>query len=451
VPSRPILPAALSTASARNAAVVLLARRAAHRLDLEARAARFTREVSLTLAAVLLIGVGAASAEPVRPAAAPAAAPSPVAVASPSASAPAGPPARTAQAAPAHDLPAPAVQAPAPSPVAAAPAAPPAAVERWLPTGTGMWLHDWNRSQGGDAQDVVARSMRSGFTHLYVQTGSTKKGWIGEEVLSELLPATRHTPIKVIAWDFPKLIDPEADARRMVRAATWSRPNTATVAAVAPDIETAAEGTRISAENVTRYYRELRRLLPKHVPILATVPWPSEKRTDSYPYAATAPWSDAIIPMAYWYNRDPAVVTATSMAWLARFGKPVMPVGQGYDGRIDVPYLAKDPDLAGSVTAFIDTARQHEARSISLWSWQTTEGAPWTSLAKAAGTIGPQPAPPATPAAPAEAVDAPADQAQSAPGGSTPPGAGEPAARRQGPATAPGRRRDQPPGQGGGR
>jgi hypothetical protein len=277
-----------------------------------------------------------------------------------------------------------------------------------------MWLHEWNKSQGGNARDVVARSQRSGFTHLYVQTGSTRKGWIGDEVLNELLPATRGTGIAVIAWDFPKLIDPEADARRMARAVSVSPGGGPSVMAVAPDIETAAEGTRINAPNVTRYYAELRRRLPAHVPILATVPWPSEKRTGRYPYAATAPWTDAVIPMAYWYNRSPAVVTATSMTWLKRFGKPVMPVGQGYDGRIDAPYLAPDPTPYRSVAAFLDTARQHGARSVSLWSWQTTGGRQWTAITDAAGSFGP----PAT--ALAAPTTAPADAAADAAKGMAP-------------------------------
>lgn len=118
------------------------------------------------------------------------------------------------------------------------------------------------------------------------------------------------------------------------------------------------------------------------------MPWPSEKRTGSYPYAATAPWSDAFIPMAYWYNRDPSVVTETSMTWLARYGMPVMPVGQGYDGRLDAPYLAEDPDPGGSVAAFIDVARKHGAQSVSLWSWQTTGDLQWAALTEAAGTVG---------------------------------------------------------------
>lgn len=273
-----------------------------------------------------------------------------------------------------------------PAPVSAAAEAAPAplpAPSRWLPTGTGMWLHDWVNSEGGSAPAVVSRAQASGLTHLYVQTGSTKKGWIGEQVLSELLPATVGTDLKVIAWDFPKLIDPEADALRMAAAATWSRPGVPQVAAVAPDVETSSEGTRLSPDNVARYYATLRAALPPEVAVLATVPWPSEKRTGSYPYAETAVHSDAFVPMAYWYNRSPTVVTDTSMRWLAQFGLPVMPVGQGYDGRIDAPYLPEDPDPAGSVQQFVDAARSRGAPSISLWSWQTTPAPQWDVLARA--------------------------------------------------------------------
>ena len=424
---------ALAAAAARLDDRALGALRAAgERYDVAHRASRATREIALTLAAVLLVGAGAATAQTPGETV-PVAAAAPVAPAPPVAPRPAPPAQPTELISLAERVFT--LEPPAPKPPAAAPprrpapkpaAVPPPPRERWLPTGTGMWLHEWHRSQGGDARDVVARSLRSGFTHLYVQTGSTRKGWIGDEVLTELLPATRGTGIAVIAWDFPKLIDPEADARRMARAVTAGPKGGPRVMAVAPDIETAAEGTRINAPNVTRYYAELRRRLPAEVPILATVPWPSEKRTGSYPYAATAPWSDAFIPMAYWYNRSPAVVTATSMTWLARFGKPVMPVGQGYDGRLDAPYLKPDPTPYRSVDAFVDTARQHGARSISLWSWQTTGDRQWTAITDAKGTIGPAAGPKAAPPAVA------------------PPDAAVDAARGK----APGRQRDRPKGQG---
>jgi hypothetical protein len=388
----------------------------AERLDVRARAVRCLREIAVVLAAVLVLGAGAATAEPAADQAPVAAVPAAATESSPRQARAATESAQETSSVRISALPAPVAEltplsaaaakraaaretaerddpaaARSRRPAAAAPDA--AAPDRWLPTGTGMWLHEWKQTQKGNAASVAARAQRSGFSHLYVQTGSSKKGWIGEEVLSQLMPALAGTDIAVIAWDFPKLDDPEEDARRMARAARWSRPGAPRVMAVAPDVETGAEGTDLSGDRVVRYYRELRRLLPDSMAILATVPWPSEMRTGSYPYATTAPYADAFIPMAYWYNRPSDVVTATSMTWLKRFGKPVMPVGQGYDGRLDVPWLKADPDLPGSIAAFISTARKHGAQSLSLWSWQTTGGAEWTELVKAAGTVGPKPAP----------------------------------------------------------
>ncbi len=310
---------------------------------------------------------------------------------------------RTAATAPVGSVVAP-VLAVAPSPVAvprAVPAPVPAAaptrrpakrpatkavrkkpVVRWLPSGTGMWLHEYERTEGGDPRAIVARAQHMGLTTLYVQTGSSKKGWIGTPVLTGLLRATKGTGIDIIAWDFPTLKNPVADARRMARAASFRCSGCARVAAVAPDVETAAEGTRIRDGGVARYYTALRQALAEHIAILATVPWPSEKRVGSYPYARTAALSDAILPMAYWYNRDPARVTATSMGYLSHFRKPVMPVGQGYDGRLDAPYLKKDLDPFGSVAAFLSTARARGAQHVSLWSWQTTGGHQWSALRK---------------------------------------------------------------------
>jgi hypothetical protein len=353
------------------------------------------RELSLTAAVVLLLGLGAAGASTDGEArAVTAAAQAPVDTRDrlvPLERADAGPVGPRAARSEARGLP-PGLNAPTPAPLPVAePAGAPAEgpqevgepVERWLPTGTGMWLHDWALTEGGNAGAVVARATAGGLSHLYVQTGSTKKGWIGDEVLRELLPATKGVGLDVIAWDFPKLVDPEADAQRMADAATWRRPGVPRVAAVAPDVETAAEGTHLSPDAVARYYTTLRRLLPEDVAVLATVPWPSEKRIGSYPYAETAPHVDAFVPMAYWYNRAPGLVTATSMQWLAGFGKPVMPVGQGYDSRLDAPYLPADPDPSGSVQAFVDAARAGGARSVSLWSWQTTGGPQWDVLVRA--------------------------------------------------------------------
>ena len=257
-----------------------------------------------------------------------------------------------------------------------------AVVKRWLPTGTGMWLHEWDKSNGGNARRIVQRAKVSGVSTLYVRGWSKKEGWEAPKVLRQLLPATKHSNIKVVVWEFAYLKNPVAEARRLAAAAKVRVPGSPRVVAVAPDIETAAEGTYINSRRVMLYMSTLRRALPKDVSILATVPWPSEVRRGHYPYAATAHYANALLPMTYWYNRSPVTVTASSIRYLKRYHRPVMPVGQGYDGRLDAPWLPK-ANIAKQVGAFLVTARRAKVRAISLWSWQTASTPVWSKLSTA--------------------------------------------------------------------
>jgi hypothetical protein len=258
----------------------------------------------------------------------------------------------------------------------------------WLPTGTGLWVHDWSKTMHGNARAVVRRARAYGVSTLYVHTGKLKGGFVGAPILRRLLPATRGTSIRVVAWDFPTLDHPWWDARRLAAAARYRPPGRGSprVAAVAPDIETAAEGTRSSGRRVAMYLRTLRRMLPQGTPIIATVPWPSEQRRGQFPYGTVAHYANALAPMAYWYNRSPSVVTSYSISWLRRYHRPVFPVGQGFDSRVDAPYLHRS-NQRHEVTAFFRAARHAHVTAVSLWSWQTAGAAQWHALASYRGAF----------------------------------------------------------------
>lgn len=286
----------------------------------------------------------------------------------------------------------PALAAAAPARHRAAPARRPAAhharahvhstPHRWLPTGTGMWIYQWNHTNGGRTNAVMKRARTVGLTHLFVRTGSTHDGFTGAGVLRAILPAAHRAHVAVIAWDFPELTHPIADAKRLAHAAKFGTRDGLRVSAVAPDIETPAEGTSSTTGAVRLYLITLRKLLPRSVPILATVPWPSAARVGRFPYPVVAGHSDALLPMAYWYNNSPSAVTAASVHFLRRYHRPVMPVGQGYDGRLDVPSLPHN-NLAKQVPAFFATAHKLGATAVSLWSWQSAPPATWRALRSA--------------------------------------------------------------------
>jgi hypothetical protein len=256
-------------------------------------------------------------------------------------------------------------------------------VTPFLPHGTGMWIYQWHRTSGGRAAAVVRRAKWAGLSSLYLRTGSSWDGFTGGQSLPSLLSATRGTDISVVAWDFPRLRRPGHDAMRLAHAALIGRAHRGPhVAAVAPDIETPAEGTFNAAWRVRTYLRVLRHHLPEGVSILSTVPWPSAYRTGDYPYRTVAARSDALVPMAYWYNNSPGYVTDRSIRYLRRFHKPVAPVGQGYDGKLDVPSLPHN-DLSRQVPVFFRTAARAGARAASIWSWQSAKPATWNALARA--------------------------------------------------------------------
>jgi hypothetical protein len=257
-----------------------------------------------------------------------------------------------------------------------------AAPTRYVPTGTGIWLYEWRRSNHGNAQSIVSRARHAGLSTLYLRTGSSWDGFDGGDHLRRLLAATRGTNVRVVAWDFPRLRRPGYDAHRLARAARVRTATGQRVAAVAPDIETPAEGTFNASWRVRAYLRELRRDLPADVSIITAVPWPSRYRIGDYPYGAVAAHSDVLVPMAYWYNNRPTDVTARSIHYLRRFHRPVQPVGQGYDGRLDVPGLRHN-NLSRQVPMFFWTAHKHGARAVSLWSWQAAPPAAWHALVKA--------------------------------------------------------------------
>jgi hypothetical protein len=255
---------------------------------------------------------------------------------------------------------------------------------RWLPTGTGVWTNKWSKTSAGNPLRVVRTAKLQKVTHIFVKTGTLRGGFDGAPVLARILPATRGTNIKIVAWDFPMLRDPLGDAARLAAAARFSAgPGMPRVAAVAPDIETRAEGTRLTTGGIVVYYRELRRLLPPDVAILATVPWPSDRRVGRYPYAVTAQFADAFIPMAYWFNRSPVSVTEQSIRYLERFGRPVMPAGMAYDPALDGGRGLADP-TASDLATFASASRRSGAPAVSFWAWQTASADHWRGIHAAA-------------------------------------------------------------------
>jgi len=297
----------------------------------------------------------------------------------PPAAAPAEPPATTA---PAPADAAPVAEATPPATAAAPPAeapAPPATPKAIIPLGKGMWLYQLSMSEGGDANKVVAKARAAGLTHLYTRLGSSKKGFYAQDELNKLLPVAHAAGLKVVGWDFVYLTDPVADAVRSKAEIDYTTPDGHRIDAFSADIETGSEGVSLTPEGAAAYGAKLRALAGPGYPLIATVPRPSPKR--SFPFAEATAAFDAIAPMVYWQNRDPATDVAGAIDYLAQFNKPILPVGQAYNGG---PEGGPDRDPPKEqLVAFMNTAMAKGALGVSFWVWNHATPEQWSAIDQA--------------------------------------------------------------------
>lgn len=284
---------------------------------------------------------------------------------------------------PAPPLPAPAVPDTAiPLPVPPAPRS----VSLAAISGKGIWLTVW-KGQSIDAAEVVATAHAAGLHQLWVRTGSSSDGFYGGPLLHALVPLAHHAGIAVVAWDFPTLSNPAADATRAAAAFA------AGADGFSPDIEEEPEGTYLSARRVGYYLELVRREAGKR-PVVATVPRPTSASLAGYPYGAEAPYVDAFAPMVYWSCEEPGRAVAVAMSALAAL-RPVAPIGQDYDmasegGRHGLP-------TGEEIWRFLDVARREGAVGASLYDLEAGGSAdlaalsayPWSPLPGAVRVLGP--------------------------------------------------------------
>jgi hypothetical protein len=267
-----------------------------------------------------------------------------------------------------------------PAPTTTTTTAPPAIARPGvIPVGKGMWLYQLSMAEGGDAARVVRKAKAAGLTHLYLRLGSSKGGFYDQAELDKLLPAAHAAGLKVVGWDFVYLDDPAADAARAKSEIDYVTPTGDRIDAFSADIETTSEGVSLTAGSAAAYGAQLRALAGPHYPLIATVPRPSAKRP--FPFAEATASFDAIAPMVYWQNRDPAADVAGAIATLAPLGKPILPVGQAYNGG-DEGGPDRDPPKE-QITAFMDTAMAKGAVGVSFWVWNHATPDQWSAIDEA--------------------------------------------------------------------
>ncbi len=264
----------------------------------------------------------------------------------------------------------------------------PAVAIKAMPTGKGMWIYEFPRTEGGNIDAIVAKAKATGITHVYPRMGSHWDGFNARKYLDAFLPKAHAAGLLVFGWDFPRLGDSlPSDIERARTMINYTSPSGDRLDGFSADIETINEGSHVSPAVATVYGKALREIAGPDFTLIATVPRPSPRNRPDYPYGEIVESFDAIAPMIYWLNRQPDTDVIGAMDELAKFGKPVFPVGQAYDGKAEGGRAGVPPPE--ELQRFMRTAVEKGATGVSFWSWQAANGAAWSSIRDAFELRGP--------------------------------------------------------------
>lgn len=232
--------------------------------------------------------------------------------------------------------------------------------------GKGMWIWLFDQVEGGNASRIVSRAKSLGLSHIYVRSSSTTSGLKFLPHIDRILPIAHANRIRVIAWDFPRLIDTNADIRRLVRVLDHRAPGGHKVDGIAVDLETPAEGVALTRSKARHLARRLAQVRPTRFRLLVP-PRPSAWTLTFYPYEIIR-YFNAVAPMVYWINRPAVKLVQQTMAHLRKYGRPIAPIGQAYDAAAEGGRAGPPPGRV--LEAFAEQARRSGAVGVSFWSWQ---------------------------------------------------------------------------------
>jgi hypothetical protein len=244
-------------------------------------------------------------------------------------------------------------------------------------TGKGMWIWEWNSTDGGNAAEIVQQAEAAGLHQLWIRVGDSLNGFYGAGELDALVPLAHAHGIAVIAWGFPYLWDPVGDAQWTEDILAWHAPDGEQVDGYGADIEKASEGVMLSAQRAAVYLEVVRQAAASRL-VVATVYPPSDPNWDGgYPYAAMAPYVDAFAPMIYWECADPGTDASLYISRLSTL-RPVIVIGQAFNfgddgGRTVSP-------SAGEITEFLNASRRAGALGASFWVWQEATPEEWAAV-----------------------------------------------------------------------
>ncbi|MBX9724612.1 MAG: hypothetical protein K2X81_24620, partial [Candidatus Obscuribacterales bacterium] len=229
-----------------------------------------------------------------------------------------------------------------------------------LADGAGIWVNLWNYPDG-DLDRYFTDLRQHGIRNLFLQTSrSNTPALTNPQLMGQIIEAAHRHGVRVLAWSFHELLNPDADAERMIAAAEYASPHGEHVDGAAPNMEKNLEPWRIE-----KYAQHVRAKLGANYPLIAVVYSPLNKcfevKRISWPLLAQ--YFDVIAPMIYWNSKyekiEPYSYTVKSIQKIRELsGKPDIEISAIGDGM---------GSSAPAIAEFLRACRDAEATGISLY------------------------------------------------------------------------------------
>ena len=229
-----------------------------------------------------------------------------------------------------------------------------------LADGAGTWVNIWHYPEG-DLDHYFRNLKEHGIRNVFLQTSrSNTPAIVSPGKMGEIIDAAHRHGVRVMAWSFAELFNPDADAEKMVQACEFTSATGQHVDGAAPNLEKNLEPARIE-----KYAQHLRQKLGQNYPLIAVVYSPLNKcfevKRISWPLLAK--YFDTIAPMIYWNSKyekiEPYSYTVKSIQKIRELsGKPDLEISAIGDGM---------GSNAAAITEFMKSCRDAEATGISLY------------------------------------------------------------------------------------
>jgi hypothetical protein len=224
-----------------------------------------------------------------------------------------------------------------------------------------MWIHQLERSSGGNVGRIAARAHASGVQTVIIKASGGPTAW--DQFTEQLVDALHAQGLQVCAYQRLFGERPKTEAKLGIAA-----------------VEMGADCLVLDAESEYKnqhaearvYLRTLRAGIGEDFPVGFT----------SFPYVSyhtTVPWKVFLgpggaqynLPQIYWKTIGDPVDHAVARTWRENvgFGRPIVPIGQ--------TYLNPAP---AEIRRFRQQVEARGARGVSWWVWQLTDRTRWEAI-----------------------------------------------------------------------